>query len=152
MTSESAIPVVVSACLLGRECRHDGTAATNQAVIDAAQDRYVVEICPEVDGGLSVPRKPAEIVGGDGYDVLDGRARVVNLEGGDCTAAFLAGARVALRVAYEHGVREAWLKSLSPACGCGTIYDGTFSGKARRGVGVAAALLMRNGICCIQFD
>ncbi|MCK4452122.1 MAG: DUF523 domain-containing protein, partial [Anaerolineae bacterium] len=101
---------------------------------------------PEVAGGLPTPRPPAEIQGGDGGDVLEGRARVVNIEGKDVTAEFLAGARKALRVAQRWDIKEAILKARSPSCGVGPIYDGSFSGRLVEGDGVTAALLEREGI------
>jgi uncharacterized protein YbbK (DUF523 family) len=105
-----------------------------------------VLVCPEVDGGLGTPRPPAEIVGGDGADVLAGRARVVTSGGADVTGAYVAGARRALAVAQESGARAAILKSRSPSCGKGGIYDGSFSRSLRAGDGVTAALLRANGI------
>jgi len=96
--------------------------------------------------GLPTPRPPAEIQGGDGRDVLEGRARVVNIEGKDVTAEFLAGAQKALRIAQRRGIKEAVLKARSPSCGVGQIYDGSFSGRLREGDGVTTALLKRGGI------
>jgi len=97
-------------------------------------------------GGLPTPRPPAEIVGGDGDDVLEGRARVVSAAGEDVTAQFLAGAREALRLAGAVGAKAAILKERSPSCGSGAIYDGTFRGAVRAGQGVTAALLRRHGV------
>lgn len=106
----------------------------------------VVPICPEVAGGLPIPRPPAEIVGGDGRDVLEGQARVLREDGTDVTEAFLRGAETALSIAQRLGVKEAILKSHSPSCATRMIYDGTFSGTLKEGMGVTAALLLRNGI------
>lgn len=105
-----------------------------------------VAVCPEVAGGLGTPRRPAEIVGGDGRDVLDGRAGVVDDAGADVTEAFVAGARRALELARRSGATIAVLTDKSPSCGPGEIYDGTFSGTRRTGIGVTAALLARHGI------
>ncbi|HLV59896.1 MAG TPA: DUF523 domain-containing protein, partial [Fredinandcohnia sp.] len=105
----------------------------------------VVPLCPEVAGGLPVPRPPAEIQGGDGRDVLAGRARVATREG-DVTAFFLAGAEAALAAARAHGVVAAVLKERSPSCGVRQVYDGSFSGQRRSGMGVTAARLEAAGI------
>jgi uncharacterized protein YbbK (DUF523 family) len=105
-----------------------------------------VPVCPEVAGGLPVPRPPAEIVGGDGQAILDGQARVLTIDGKDVTGVFLAGARQALETAQRLGIRQAVLKDDSPSCGCRRIYDGTFSDRRVPGQGVAAALLQRNGV------
>lgn len=105
-----------------------------------------VLVCPEEDGGLGTPRPAAEIVGGDGHDVIEGRARVVTKAGDDVTDAYLAGARRALEAAQETGVTRAILKSRSPSCGRGLIYDGSFSRSLQVGDGVTAALLASHGI------
>jgi uncharacterized protein YbbK (DUF523 family) len=105
-----------------------------------------VLVCPEEEGGLGTPRPRAEIVDGDGRDVLEGRARVVTEAGMDVTEAYLAGARSALDAAQEAGAMTAILKARSPSCGKGVVYDGTFSGTQRAGIGVTAALLEANGI------
>lgn len=108
--------------------------------------RDVVSFCPEVAGGLSTPRRPAELVGGDGHDVLDGTARVVEDTGRDVTAEFVDGARRALAAAQHAGATEALLMPRSPSCGRGEVYDGSFGGELVPGDGVTAALLERNGI------
>jgi uncharacterized protein YbbK (DUF523 family) len=141
--------LLVSACLLGRPVRYDGS---DNATGDDRLSRWneqgrVVPFCPEVAGGLATPRPPAEIIDGRGGDVLDGRARLETDEGADVTEAFLAGAEGALRAALEAGVSAAILKEGSPSCGSGYIYDGTFSGTRLEGArGVTAALLERHGI------
>ncbi|MFB8239057.1 DUF523 domain-containing protein [Kitasatospora purpeofusca] len=138
--------ILVSACLAGVPCRYDGRSKDSpQALGPLAAGRAVV-VCPEGAGGLPTPRPPAEIVGGDGADVLDGRARVVDATGADCTEEFIAGARAALAAAEAAGARRALLMARSPSCGCGRIYDGTFTGELRPGDGVTAALLRRAGI------
>ena len=109
-------------------------------------------VCPEVDGGLGTPRPPAEIVGGDGADVLAGRARVLTAGGADVTAAYVEGARRALRAAQEAGATRAILKTRSPSCGKGDIYDGSFSRSLRAGDGVTAALLAEHGIEVLRDD
>lgn len=116
------------------------------ALQEMAAQGQALPCCPEVLGGLGVPHPPAEIVGGDGEDVLEGRARVVNLQGQDVTEEFLRGAQAALRLTRCWGIKRAVLKSHSPSCGTHHIYDGTFCGRLREGQGVTAALLRREGI------
>jgi uncharacterized protein YbbK (DUF523 family) len=139
-------PVLVSACLAGRACRFDGSANSDDVVGRLVAAGRAVLVCPEVDGGLATPRPPAEIVGGDGADVLAGRARVLTNSGRDVTDAYLEGAEVALRAARRTGAGAAILKARSPSCGKGVIYDGSFSRATRTGDGVTAALLAANGI------
>ncbi|WLQ41341.1 DUF523 domain-containing protein [Streptomyces laculatispora] len=138
--------VLVSACLQGVPCRFDGRGKASSETAAAIGDRRPVSFCPEVAAGLSTPRRPAEIVGGDGHDVLDGRARVVDDTGRDVTEAFLEGAGRALEAARRAGCTEALLMARSPSCGRGRVYDGTFTGELRDGDGVTAALLERHGI------
>ncbi len=137
---------LVSACLLGMPTAYDGEGRPVEWLIERAARGEVVPICPEVAGGLPVPRPPAEIVGGSGEDVLDGRARVVTIDGRDVTEAYLRGAEAALATARRLGIRKAILKSHSPSCGCRFIYDGTHSGRLIPGQGVTAALLRQQGI------
>jgi uncharacterized protein YbbK (DUF523 family) len=139
-------PVLVSACLGGRACRFDGSASRTGVVERLVAEGRAVLVCPEVDGGLGTPRLPAEISGGDGADVLAGRARVVTRSGADVTDAYVEGARRALAAAREAGARFAILKSRSPSCGKGEVYDGSFSRSLTAGDGVTAALLAANGI------
>lgn len=135
----------VSACLAGEKCRYDGKANPDDRAI-LLKEQGALLICPECLGGLSTPREPAEIIGGDGSDVLDGKARVVTCSGKDVTEAFLAGAAHALTLCREQGITQAYLKARSPSCGCGIIYDGSFSGTRIKGDGVTAALFKRSGI------
>ncbi len=104
-------------------------------------------ICPEMAGGMPVPRPPAEIErGASGLDVLEGRARVLEVTGGDVTAQFIAGAQKALAFAKANGCTHALLIDGSPSCGSVAIYDGSFSGLKHPGNGVTAALLGKAGI------
>jgi len=103
-------------------------------------------VCPEQLGGCPTPRDPCEIAGGDGGDVLDGRCAVISWTGADMTEKFIKGAYETLKIAKACGAKKAILKARSPSCGAGRIYDGTFSGKTIPGNGVAAELLIRNGI------
>lgn len=138
--------ILVSACLVGIPCRYDGGSCPHDQLQALATQGDVLPICPEVMGGLPTPRPSAEIQGGDGGDVLAGRARVVNIEGTDVTAEFLAGAQKALGIARRWGIKEAILKARSPSCSVGRTYDGSFSDRLVEGDGVTAALLKREGI------
>lgn len=138
--------VVLSACLAGVPCTHEAAANTRVwAALLNAQGRAVL-VCPEVAGGLPTPRPAAEIQGGVGSDVLDGRARVSDVHGTDVTEQYLHGAGAAVLAAEDSGAKIAVLKARSPSCGCGKVYDGSFSGATRSGDGVAAALLRRKGL------
>jgi uncharacterized protein YbbK (DUF523 family) len=139
-------PVLVSACLAGRACRFEGSSNEDDQVGRLVAQGRAVLVCPEVDGGLGTPRPRAEIVGGDGSDVVAGRARVVTEQGLDVTDAYLDGANRALEASLRSGARVAILKARSPSCGRGAIYDGTFSGNLVAGDGVTAALLREHGI------
>ena len=129
--------LLVSACLLGECCRYDGK---NNPCIDPEIFRkngiLPVPVCPERDGGLPIPRPPAELRGG----------KLLLADGSDKTAAFQKGARIALKTAKAEGCRYALLKERSPSCGKGKIYDGSFSKTLTAGNGITAALLMKNGI------
>ena len=138
--------VAVSACLLGINCRFDGGNRKNKDAVEKSRTHDLIPICPEEAGGLPTPRPPVEIVGGDGYDVLDGKAKVLTADGHDKTAEFLKGAQQALELVQAQGVKCVILKAKSPSCGCGKIYDGTFSGTLISGDGVTTALLKRHGI------
>jgi len=140
--------ILVSACLLGLPVRyHGGDAAVHNRLLDRwrAEGRLVA-VCPEQDGGLSTPRPPAEIVGGDGRTVVAGLAFVRTRSGADVTEPFRRGAASALDAVKRHAIRIAILKDGSPSCGSARIYDGTFSGKVAPGVGVTTALLAAHGV------
>lgn len=137
---------IVSACLAGFPCAYDGRPReSNPHVRRLLEEGRALAACPECLGGLAVPRVPAEICGGSGSAVWEGKARVLNREGKDVTAYFCQGAELFLTIAQTLGIKKAILKSKSPSCGCGFIYDGTFSGKLRPGDGVTTALLRARG-------
>lgn len=138
--------VIISACLAGIPCRYDGKATPDAECMELVEQGKAKTACPELMGGLTAPREPCEIVGGDGLDVLAGRARVLNKKGGDVTEEFVAGAKMFLDYLQMEGADMVYLKTKSPSCGVGIIYDGTFSGKLIAGDGVLAALLKLNGI------
>src|SRR5262245_21179094 len=131
--------VLVSACLLGERVRHNGAhkKCDDDILLRWQREGRVVAVCPEVAGGLPVPRPAAEIEHGAGGErVLQGKARVVDVQRHDVTTHLVAGAEHALRLAREHGIRIAVLKARSPSCGSLAIYDGTFSGGTAPGDGV----------------
>ena len=117
---------LVSACLLGIKCNFEGNAWAVPELVEEFRKGGLFPVCPEVLGGLPIPRTPAEIQGGEGIDVIDGKARVITEKGADVTAAFLEGARDVLALASTIGAREALLTERSPSCGCGMIFDGSF--------------------------
>jgi uncharacterized protein YbbK (DUF523 family) len=127
---------LVSACLLGTRCRYDGRSKRNNKVIALLQNEILIPVCPEQLGGLPTPRIPSE----------QRNERVYSQTGEDVTEYFIRGAEEILRLAELYGIKEAILKQRSPSCGCGQIYDGSFSGRIIEGDGVTAALLKRNGI------
>ena len=128
--------LLVSACLLGENCKYSGGNNYNPAV-EALGERFeLVPVCPEQMGGLPTPRVPSERAG----------SRVLTREGADVTREFRLGAEKALEAALAHGVKRAVLQERSPSCGCGRIYDGTFSGTLVSGMGVTAQLLADHGI------
>ena len=128
--------ILVSACLLGENCKYNGGNNKDEAVIALGETFELVPICPECFGGLEIPRVPSEISGD----------RVVSKNGEDVTEQFMDGAEKALYVAMEANCAAAVLKERSPSCGCGEIYDGSFSGKTVKGNGITAQLLLDNGI------
>ncbi|MCA1832749.1 MAG: DUF523 domain-containing protein [Actinomycetota bacterium] len=143
-------PVLLSACLAGIACTHEAQPKTRAWALKLVAEGRAVPVCPEVAGGLPIPRPEAEIQQGDGADVLDGRARVVSIEGHDVTENYLKGARLAAAAAKRSGAEIAIMKARSPSCGCACIYDGTFSGTRRGGDGVTSALLRREGVAVVS--
>lgn len=141
--------ILISACLLGQPVRYDGG---DKKVSDRWLERWraegrLVPACPELLGGLGVPRPPAEIEpGGTAAAVAEGLARVMTPGGEDVTAAFLAGAEATLTAALEAGCRFALLKENSPSCGSRHIHAGAFDGRKVPGEGLAAQALRRHGL------
>ena len=125
-----------SACLLGLKCRYNGKSKPHEKVINLAAKEILIPVCPEQLGGLSTPRKPAELNSG----------RVITEDGDDVTANFENGAKQVLELAKLYNIKSAILKQRSPSCGCGQIYDGTFSGAIIDGDGIMTKFLKENGI------
>jgi len=135
--------VLVSACLIGENVRYNGRVKVNESgwLKDWKRRGRLVAFCPEVAGGLPVPRPCSEISGHDGRTVLYGDARVMNIKGKDVTQYFLTGAQKALELARLHNIKLAVLKDGSPSCGSTYIYDGSFSGIKKPGKGITTVLL-----------
>jgi len=138
--------ILVSSCLAGLEVRYNGTHCLDEKIRLLLEDGQAITVCPELLGGFSTPREPAEIVGGSGGDVLDGKAKVVEESGRDVTEQYIKGAYATLRKAQEIDATVVILKEFSPSCGSSMIYNGEFKGKKIVGNGVTTALLKRNGI------
>lgn len=138
--------ILVSACLAGFDVKYDGSHNLNMKINKWFEEKKAIPICPEVLGGLSIPREPAEIVGGDGEDVLNGQAKVMTNTGKDVTEQFIKGAQETLKIAEENKATVVVLKERSPSCGSAMIYNGEFKGNKIKGNGVTSALLKRNGI------
>jgi len=107
--------VAVSACLLGINCRYDGKSKQNSAILQRLKAEKILPICPEQLGGLLTPRVPSILVDGDGFDVLDGKAKVINFKGIDNTKAFIEGAFAALDQMSSHNITRCFLKDKSPS-------------------------------------
>ncbi len=152
MNSNNNEKLLVSSCLAGFSCRYNGKGKPNKEIIELVKSGRGIPICAEQLAGLSIPRAPAEIVGGDGADALNGEAKVLSKDGEDYTARMVTGAEKALAICKLYNIKKAYLKSKSPSCGVNHIYDGTFSDKIIKGDGVLSALLKKNGIDIIEVE
>lgn len=128
--------IAVSACLIGENCKYNGGNNYNEKLMDYLKGHQVIPVCPEVLGGLPIPREPAEIVNGV----------VSHCDGGSVDKEFRSGAQKALEIILAEKAELVILQSRSPSCGVNSVYDGTFSGKLVQGDGVFASLLKCNGI------
>jgi uncharacterized protein YbbK (DUF523 family) len=128
--------ILISACFLGINCKYDGTSNKNEKILKLAKDFILIPVCPEILGGLPIPREPVEQKG----------KRVITKSGKDVTKYFEKGAKEVLKIAKILKIKKAILKQRSPSCGSGQIYDGTFSGKIIKGDGVTTKLLKKNKI------
>lgn len=137
---------IVSACLAGICCTYGGGHKLKVKIRRLVEDARALPVCPEILGGSGIPRPSSEIMGGDGLDVLEGRAKVLTRSGKDVSGVFIKGAIRTLGLAKKYRIKKAVLKSKSPSCGAGRIYDGSFSFRIKEGDGVTAALLRRNEI------
>jgi uncharacterized protein YbbK (DUF523 family) len=142
------IRILISSCLVGQPVRYDGSSKLCEHAILTkwGNENRLVPFCPEVEAGLLIPRPVAEIIGEDGFAVLENRSKVMERNGQDLTQKFIEGARKTLQIAVGAGLCLAILTDGSPSCGSTYIYDGTFSGVRKAGMGVTAALLKQNGV------
>lgn len=134
--------VLVSACLLGYNCKYNGKNNLNSKIVELLKTHEVIPVCPEMFGGLSCPRTPCEKVGD----------RILDKEGNDCTKQFIKGAEEALNIAKEKQVDFAILQKRSPSCGNSVIYDGTFKGNLIAGNGVFAQKLQSLNIPIMEAE
>ena len=134
--------ILVSACLLGENCKYNGGNNYSEKVAEFTKGHRVISVCPECLGGLPTPRVPAEIVNGV----------VTNREGQNVDAEFRKGAEIALNIAKEETIDVAVLQSRSPSCGVKQIYDGTFSKRVIDGQGVFAEMLQKHGFQLIDIE
>ncbi len=134
--------VLVSACLLGYNCKYNGKNNLNSKIVELLKTHEVIPVCPEMFGGLSCPRIPCEKVGD----------RILDKEGNDCTKQFIKGAEEALNIAKEKQVDFAILQKRSPSCGNSVIYDGTFKGNLIAGNGVFAQKLQSLNIPIMEAE
>ena len=128
--------ILVSACLLGINCKYSGGNNQNEKVLEYIKDKEVIPVCPEIMGGLSTPRPPSEII----------NDKVMNNLNQDVTQQYKKGAEETLKLAKLFNVKKALLKAKSPSCGKSYIYDGTFSSTLIEGNGITTKLLIENGI------
>ncbi len=135
---------IVSACLAGIDCKYSGGNNLDSEVLDLVKEGKAILVCPEQLGGLPTPRLPSEIVENE-----DG-IKVVLENGEDITEEFLKGAKETLKIAKMMNIKKAILKSKSPSCGYGKVYDGSFSKTLKDGNGITAKLLEENGIEIIK--
>ncbi len=142
--------ILISACLAGLNVRYNGTNCIDDKVQKLLLEEKAITVCPELMGGFSTPREPAEIVGGNGEDVLDGKATVIERSGRDVTELYMKGAYATLQKALEVGATQVVLKENSPSCGSAAIYNGEFNGTKIVGEGVTTALLRRNNIVVLS--
>ena len=136
---------IVSSCLAGICCRYDGKDKKNDKICKLIEEGRAIPVCPEVLGGLSIPRDPAEC------KIVDGTIKVFTKSGKNVTDAFYKGANIALEICKKEGINKAILQKNSPSCGIRT-YDGSFQGKLANYSGVTARILMENGVDVISSE
>ena len=134
--------IIVSACLLGDNVKYNGENNYCEDLANFLKNYEVIRVCPEVMGGLTIPRSPSEKKG----------ERVINSENIDVTKEFEIGASKTLEIALKNNVKIAILKKNSPSCGCGKIYDGTFTHTITNGDGITTTLLKKHGIITLNED
>lgn len=138
--------ILVSACLVGLNCKYNGGNNYNEKICKLVKEGKAIPLCPEQIGGLKTPRVPSEI------RYIDGKKYVFNKDGEDVTKEFICGAKEVFEFAKRMNIDTAILKSKSPSCGLGKIYDGKFQGNLIDGDGILAEMLIENGIKVINSD
>ena len=141
--------VLISACLLGKNCRYNGGHSQLNELNKL--DVEWIPVCPEESGGLGTPRPSAEMQE-NAETILNGKGKIITNKGKNVTAEFIQGAEQSLQLGLGAGVKIAVLKSKSPSCGIGKIYDGSFTKKLKIGDGIFAHLCHENDIECISSD
>ena len=141
--------ILISACLIGKNCRYSGKNSYLKELENIAVDW--VPVCPEESGGLGTPRLPSEMQG-EAEKILNNKSCILNNKGIDVTSKFIKGANISLKEGLNKKVKSAILKSKSPSCGVDEIYDGSFSGTLKSGRGIFAHLCIENGIDCLSSD
>ncbi len=136
MKNQNKLIKLCSACLLGIKCRYDGKSKLNKKILGLSKKEILIPVCPEQLGGLPTPRESTERRG----------KSVLTKSGKDITEHLRKGAEEVFKIAKLFGIKEVIFKQKSPSCGCGRIYDGTFSGKLTKRDGVTTELLKRNKI------
>ncbi len=141
--------ILISACLLGKKCRYNG----NNALIDQLLKLEVdwIPVCPEEEGGLGTPRKPAELTD-DVKEVINNNAKVITIDGDDVTNEFIKGAEKCITLGLKSKAIAAILKSRSPSCGSDQVYDGSFKNRLIKGEGIFSHMCRQNGISVISSD
>lgn len=134
--------VLLSACLAGVKCRYDGNQKLRKRLLEKLRGCVIIPVCPEQLGGMPTPRSRSTLINGNGLDVLEGKARVIDREGRELTCSFVKGAQEALRIARLNQIQKAYLKEGSPSCGTKQC----ISGVKTSGPGVTAALFLKKGI------
>lgn len=132
---------IISACLAGVNCKYNGGNNLYKEIEQLVREGKAILVCPEQLGGLSTPRLPSEIITDN-----KGNKRVINKKGEDITENFMKGGLETLRIAKLVNAEAAIFKARSPSCGCGQVYDGTFSGKVKEGNGITTDMLLEHGI------
>ncbi|MFA6586239.1 MAG: DUF523 domain-containing protein [Candidatus Paceibacterota bacterium] len=139
--------ILISSCLVGCRVKYDGGSNEVEGLRKLLEQGKAIAMCPEIIGGLPIPREPAEIEPGrTAKQVLNGEAKILNTKGEDVTKEFIDGAKMILDTCKRKNIKVVILKEGSPSCGSSKVYDGTFTGKKISRRGVTAELLTQNGI------
>ncbi len=135
--------ILVSACLIGINCRYSGDSSLDEKLLKIAENAVLIPVCPEQLGGMKTPRNPAEFKKGNGKEILSGEKNIVDTKGNNVSEFFLKGAEEVLKIVKLLNIKKAILKERSPSCGSNFVY---LNGKVVEGKGVTATLLSQNGI------